>query len=678
MAIWQGVKVAVVDSGIDSSHSEFTGRTIAGVNFGGSSAGYGTDNTGHGTHVASIIGANRDGVGMRGVAYDTTLFDYKVVNDGGSFSGLSTDAAIATIYNRMVTDGIQVANNSWESLYSTIGDGTTEASFRSFMGASITAAKAAIDNGTIIVFAAGNGRFVNGVRTGWNDPSWEGGLPYRISELQDGYLTVVAVDPNNIEPRYTNRCGVAAAWCVTAPGGGSSSGSGIYGAQTGGGYVRLSGTSMAAPHVTGLAAVLMQKFPSLTNKQIVARIKETSSLINLTGKNGETLAVNGTATMQAIFGHGLVNQTAASSQIGSLNVATTNNFFEGKNVNIDQTKLNLPSYLPASVALAIKEDNFVAFDSFDGAGFSIDGSSVYAEDKRSINPYVLGYLTNSLPDSFIKKVSTQVASLGSVNDFDISYASANQSLSLASADFWGTKAGLIAMPSFFEETTVQQFGLKKSLSDSLSVNSYAQFDMINNNFKNGVGIGVTWEPLYGTSISANKSTIKSNINMSATASKATQSAAVDLVDINVKQRLNSNLEFFANVSQYGVGKVRSTPTSFGMTDASYLSQTYGIETVTKTGKRFSLGAFTDGVIQRGTIDITSAIGRTPDGTVYYDSKSYDAGGGSQDLEMGIFMAGTMPINGKDIHGGSIGFNYQSHPNDPTTFGEIGAALSFAF
>ncbi|MBT4284714.1 MAG: S8 family serine peptidase, partial [Rhodobacteraceae bacterium] len=60
-----GIKVAVVDTGIDSSHAEFSGRTIYGKDFGGSTNGYADDENGHGTHVASIIGANKDAVGMR-------------------------------------------------------------------------------------------------------------------------------------------------------------------------------------------------------------------------------------------------------------------------------------------------------------------------------------------------------------------------------------------------------------------------------------------------------------------------------------------------------------------------------------------------------------------------------------------------------------------------------------
>ena len=93
-----GVKVAVVDSGIESSHAEF-GRTVYGRDFGGSTNGYGSDEDGHGTHVASIIAGDRDGSGMRGVAYEATLYDYRVANDAGSLVGLSGDNGLSQLFS---------------------------------------------------------------------------------------------------------------------------------------------------------------------------------------------------------------------------------------------------------------------------------------------------------------------------------------------------------------------------------------------------------------------------------------------------------------------------------------------------------------------------------------------------------------------------------------------------
>jgi subtilisin family serine protease len=80
----KGVRVAVVDTGIDHAHSEFKGRQILGTNFGNDARGIGYDSDGHGTHVASIIGANRNAFGMRGVAYDVRCLIPRF--DGAIFS----------------------------------------------------------------------------------------------------------------------------------------------------------------------------------------------------------------------------------------------------------------------------------------------------------------------------------------------------------------------------------------------------------------------------------------------------------------------------------------------------------------------------------------------------------------------------------------------------------------
>ena len=98
--------------------------------------------------------------------------------------------------------------------------------------------RSAQENGTIFVFAANNSY--------QDEVSKEAGLPYYINELADQFLTVMAVDNNLKEAAFSNRCGIAADFCLAAPG------KSIYSAKTGGGYTNKSGTSMAAPHVSGV------------------------------------------------------------------------------------------------------------------------------------------------------------------------------------------------------------------------------------------------------------------------------------------------------------------------------------------------------------------------------------------------------------------------------------------
>ena len=104
-----GIKVAVIDTGIDSSHTEFNGKTMYGRNFGGISASL--DAHGHGTHVASIIAGNRDASGMRGIAYNSELYIYNPLATGSSFS--FSDTNMGTMYDYLSTDNIRVSNHSY-------------------------------------------------------------------------------------------------------------------------------------------------------------------------------------------------------------------------------------------------------------------------------------------------------------------------------------------------------------------------------------------------------------------------------------------------------------------------------------------------------------------------------------------------------------------------------------
>ena len=353
-----GIKVAVVDTGIDSSHSEFSGRTIYGKDFGGSTNGYADDENGHGTHVASIIGANKDAVGMRGVAYDSTLYSYRVANDSGSLTGVTSDSKRALLYNQHVSDNIKVSNNSWV----TSGYATTynESTLRSAYAQTISALRSAQQNGTVFVFATGNDGAVQA--------RLFGSLPYKITELANEWLTVASVGSNLQETAYSNRCGVSADFCVTAlrvaetlnpqmafterRADGTYTGS-SYKAE--GGYVRLSGTSMAAPHVSGVVATTMQQFPSLTAAQIVTRIKDTAVYTGLKGygASGCTSSTCTTAQMKAIFGHGLVSSAASTSMISSAGYSIDGKVYSGNNLNVSAKKLYVVSGLSSSTREAI-------------------------------------------------------------------------------------------------------------------------------------------------------------------------------------------------------------------------------------------------------------------------------------------------------------------------------------
>ncbi|NYZ13323.1 autotransporter domain-containing protein [Azospirillum sp. RWY-5-1] len=275
----RGVIVGVVDSGTAATHPEFAGA-IRSLHMAGAGVSD-QDTNGHGSHVAGIILARRDGAGIEGVAYNASLvgsgISGELFDSPGTLRPVSETDPIAnrllsSAFGTAVREGAQVINaslglNPHPSLRGpdnprrTAVD-VTAAEFAATFPTLLATYRAGVAADRIFVFATGNESEA--------DPDINAGLPYRFPELQRTWLAVGATGLRGEETDYTNRCGVAAAWCVFAPGGGDDQDNeGIRSVRASGGYVRFSGTSMAAPHVTGVAALLIEAFPNLTPEQIV-------------------------------------------------------------------------------------------------------------------------------------------------------------------------------------------------------------------------------------------------------------------------------------------------------------------------------------------------------------------------------------------------------------------------
>jgi hypothetical protein len=339
-----GIEVAVFDTGGTFTHPDLAANYNAKRYF---IAAYGSanDGDGHGTHVAGIIAATKDDVGMHGLAFGASVVPYKILDDTGPGTAL-TDATLAAAVDQMRTDGVMITNNSWG--ISTSITSTSALAFQATYGTALAAYRAYDAAGGVTVFAAGN--------NARNQPTVFPGLPSLFPDLEDSWLAVMAVDLDGNEPFYSNRCGVAADWCLAAPGGSDTpSTGGVYSTYNDGGYTRLSGTSMAAPHVSGAIAALKELFPSLSYKQIRDRLLETA---DSSGQYANT----------AIFGQGLMDLARASNPVGvtSLPVSTT---ATGAVVATSASGITLSAGAAAQMASL---GNVLILDSFQRAPFYTD------------------------------------------------------------------------------------------------------------------------------------------------------------------------------------------------------------------------------------------------------------------------------------------------------------------
>lgn len=208
---WEGsgVRAGIADSGIDGSHIEFKGRLTGGGDWQGIGSGL-SDPDGHGSHVAGILGAGQNNGGMIGVAPSAGLTSYRILNDYGFFGSRTGEQMIPGLVSAALSGRVQLLNNSWASNYEI--DDLAKSRISALMPDELAAWQRAVSGGMVMVWAAGN--------DGENNVSVRAGLPYYFSALERGWLAVAAVGPDGRETRYTNRCGLSADWCLTAPGGG--------------------------------------------------------------------------------------------------------------------------------------------------------------------------------------------------------------------------------------------------------------------------------------------------------------------------------------------------------------------------------------------------------------------------------------------------------------------------
>jgi len=624
-----GINVAVVDSGIDASHPEFLNSTIRGYDFSNSATGYGGDPNGHGTHVASIIAGDADGTGMRGVAYDATLYSYRVDADGdGTFEALNTDSRTAAVARRHITDNIQVSNNSWGRK----GDVTsyTNSQVRSSYRLSIAAFADAQAAGTLFVFAAGN--------SGNSEVSIDDGLPYHAPELVDAWLVVVASDENGVETGFTNRCGVAAAFCVTAPG------NRVLAADAGTtGYVALSGTSMAAPFVSGLAAALMEKFPNLTPKQIATRIKTTASLAPLTGFFGETLANDGTAAMEAIFGHGLVDSGAAAAQIGNLTYALGPDVSRGQ--DLSQSKLALPAGVGRDLAKQIMADDFVVFDSFDNAMFTVSGSQVFEAAAAGFVPsYGAG---SAIIDATGGSVKARRA-LHSQPKEQLIFSFLQQGDTPITADYWQGMAALFAPQPFVVPAAKLRMSWESRQGSISSLMPFLSFGSgaLGQGSDRSLEIGLASKVRLGgaidliSSISVGEQAINFGLD--------DQSDLIGLVkaEFGVNATLNAANRFFLRYEQSRYSDRAATESDFGMSAARADSWMMGVETQLPEAD-LTVGVRNDYALSQGTVSLMTPASMLKDGTILYDHKSYG-------LDRSVRLRPFVAVQ-HDTYGGTLNF-----------------------
>ncbi len=364
-----GVRVGVIDTDIDVDHPEFEDRVVEVIK--DPDYPYRTPGD-HGTQVAGIVAAARDGRGMVGIAPEAEIVSAWLLDQDGGVPFAGPGGGLVSWFERMQRNDVEVIN---ASLAPGSGGSLLNGSQQDLQ------ALANVRREAVVAIAAGNdGGDLEDVRCSeankelCEDPKKHFGHVLVVGALKSRKkLAAFSNRPGNacFRRRADGRCeGRLKRWFLAAPG------EGVKSPLPGNRYAKVDGTSAAAPIVSGAAALIMSQWPHLKERpDKVARI-----LL----KSADDLGERG---VDREFGYGRLNLKAALQPIGVTTLATGARV-AGEAAALHKSSLAATSVFGHSLAAGLAASRAVAFDEF-GRDFAVDPSDFVRTDTAAVDGHDL-------------------------------------------------------------------------------------------------------------------------------------------------------------------------------------------------------------------------------------------------------------------------------------------------
>ncbi len=360
-----GQIISVVDAGFLTSHDEFSGKSIT------TPAGFAPGIDDHGTMVAAVAAGVSTPGNTIGVAPGAALLLGDFLSE--DLNPVFLQNSVIAANQQALSLGAIVQNNSWgvdiaaNSANFQIEFGSTSSVYyRSILDLSKTA---------VIVFAASND-------VGRTTSDLYAGLPLLAPELQNSWIAVINAVPTfsgstiSSATVISSKCLQAAAWCMAADGT-------VWGAVATGNsdYALGTGTSFAAPQISGSIALLAEAFPSLNAEELRARLLASADN-NFFAHTGYVEFATGVQHgYSSTFGHGFLNMKAALSPIGGSYLPRSN----GSSASFNSATLASGGMAGNSLSTRLAQYDLVIVDGL-GTGFNTPASVLMTEAIEIYDP----------------------------------------------------------------------------------------------------------------------------------------------------------------------------------------------------------------------------------------------------------------------------------------------------
>ena len=387
------VTVGVIDTGIDDMHPDLAGRvdqtrSVSCAANGIASQGYGSwrDDYFHGTHVAGIIAANHNSIGIDGIAPDATLVSIKAANS----EQLMYPEYVTCGFMWAASHGVDIVNNSY-SMDPWMYWSPTDPEQAAGLEAASRSIAYAQGSGLAVIASAGNEGADNDnpttdsasptdVDTPIKDRPVAGSI--RVPGQVAGVSQVSALKRVNEEtkPEWTTLAradfsNYGTTIDFAAPG------DGIYStvptSQYASGYAKTSGTSMAAPHITGIAALIKATHPAFTGAQIVDLMRKQAAI--------DYTRLDAPTDGKEYRGHGFINALTTMRRDQMRPTVTTLEYRVGKGEWKNPDGAVLPAGPVTFYAAAASPISHLHMDVAGLTGVDRDGSGKYGDDELSVS-----------------------------------------------------------------------------------------------------------------------------------------------------------------------------------------------------------------------------------------------------------------------------------------------------
>ena len=507
-----GKIIAIMDTGLSTTHSEFSAKTIS--TFGTLDYADGTSaNKDHGLFVASIAAGENDdtdGSTMQGVAPSANLHlsSYNKINGNSYFpthwANATDNASTAVVQNNSwginyQVDTLQsdISSNGWSNDYGVAQKWNSSGYTANAASATayITALNNFQDHG-VIVYALSN-------TSSYSDADFQAALPELFSQLNEAWITAVNVEITGSlgSETYTRKsapCGSTGAYCL---GGDGFQVSGAKGAQNGtSSYweTNYSGTSFVAPQISGAVALLAEAFPTHTPAQLTDRLLASA---DNTFFNHDAVVTFGNGVKHGYddeFGHGILdiyaalNPITSSSDNRSMSLYTGNSLNDNSSFQLGNSRILTSSSFGDSLQRGLISEVGYTYDDLD-AGFKYNLNShvnLSTKSAPSVNlSKELNHLSEPVNNSLQSKSSINLnegISIGLISlpvqkffesnnfsstnleNFDTPYLDSNDGgVSIGSAFNLSNARLLVSATLPIELSNGQKLGSKKSLISSL-------------------------------------------------------------------------------------------------------------------------------------------------------------------------------------------------------------------